>query len=159
MVGLRSPMCRIFLPGKLNANPLNILVHLQRLCAQRGKELEFCWQVESSSKQSKAHSWVYNTYQFKVLLHRPLLGRYFSEKFVHHVVRRKAQVMGSKVEPIESPNSSPRPFGGHSGPLGVENGSSRNVDPHSYSTSMHTLGLSCTVWSQYTTRQTTDRHI
>ena len=28
--------------------------------------------------------------------------------------------------------------------------------PHSYSTSIHTIGLSCTVWLQYTTRQTTD---
>ena len=26
--------------------------------------------------------------------------------------------------------------------------------PHSYSTSIHTFGLSCTVWPQYTTRQT-----
>ena len=29
--------------------------------------------------------------------------------------------------------------------------------PHSYSTSVHTLCLSCTVWPQYTTRQTDDR--
>ena len=34
--------------------------------------------------------------------------------------------------------------------------------PHSYSTSIHTIGLACTVWPQYTTRQTdrqTDRAI
>ena len=31
--------------------------------------------------------------------------------------------------------------------------------PHSYSTSIHTIGLSCTVWPQYTTWQTTDRAI
>ena len=29
--------------------------------------------------------------------------------------------------------------------------------PHSYSTSIHTIGLSCIVWPQYTTQQTTDR--
>ena len=31
--------------------------------------------------------------------------------------------------------------------------------PHSYATCMHIKGLSCTVWSQYPTRQTTDRAI
>ena len=44
-----------FLTGKHNANPLNILVHLQLPCAQRGMEFELCWWVESSSKQFKAH--------------------------------------------------------------------------------------------------------
>ena len=41
---------------KHNVNPTNILVHVQLLCALRGKELGFSWRVESSSKQSKAHS-------------------------------------------------------------------------------------------------------
>ena len=48
-----------FKAGKHNAYKLNILVHLQLLCAcaQRGKELEFSWWVKSSSKQLlKAHS-------------------------------------------------------------------------------------------------------
>ena len=31
--------------------------------------------------------------------------------------------------------------------------------PHSYLTSMHSIGLSCTVWPQCTTRQTIDRAI
>ena len=45
-------MCRtMFLAGKRNANPLTILVHLQLLCAQRGKELALCWRVESSNKK------------------------------------------------------------------------------------------------------------
>ena len=42
-----------------HVNPLNNLVHLQLLCAQRGKgdgSEGFSWQVESSSKQSSAHS-------------------------------------------------------------------------------------------------------
>ena len=33
-----------------------MLVHVQLLCTQRGKELGFSWRVENSSKQSKAHS-------------------------------------------------------------------------------------------------------
>ena len=42
IVGLRPPMCRTnFLAGKHNANPLNILVHLQLSCAQRGKALGY----------------------------------------------------------------------------------------------------------------------
>ena len=48
-------MCRIHFPaGKHNANLSTILVHLQLQRAQRGKEFGFSWQVESSSKQSKA---------------------------------------------------------------------------------------------------------
>ena len=40
IVGPRSPMClTIFLAGKHTANQLNILVHLQLRCAQRGNEL------------------------------------------------------------------------------------------------------------------------
>ena len=41
--------------GRRCANPLNILVHLQVLCAPCGKELGFSWYAESS-KQSKDHS-------------------------------------------------------------------------------------------------------
>ena len=44
------------LAGKHNTNPVNILVYLQLLCAQRSKELRFNWQVEISSKQLTAHS-------------------------------------------------------------------------------------------------------
>ena len=57
IVGLRPPMCQTnFLAGKHNANPLTILMHLQILCARCGTELGFKWLVDSSSKQSKAHS-------------------------------------------------------------------------------------------------------
>ena len=41
-------MLDTFLAGKHNANPLNILVHLKLLCAQRGNELGLCWRVEQT---------------------------------------------------------------------------------------------------------------
>ena len=47
IVGLMSPTCGItFLAGKHNSNPLNLLVHLQPLCAQGGSELGFRWRVD-----------------------------------------------------------------------------------------------------------------
>ena len=36
----------------------------------------------------------------------------------------------------------------------VENSSNRNVDPHCYSASVHTIRLPCTVWPQYTKQLT-----
>ena len=46
-----------FSTGKHNANPLlNMLLHLQLLYAQRGKELGVSWRVKSSSKQLDGHS-------------------------------------------------------------------------------------------------------
>ena len=56
IMGLRPTIRQInLLAGKHNANLLNIL-HLQLWCTQRGNELWLSWQMESSSKQSKAHS-------------------------------------------------------------------------------------------------------
>ena len=69
VMGLRPPMCRTNFPvRKRNANPLNILSHLQLLCAQRGKELGLIWRVQSSSKQTEAHSWRHNAHQYKCLV-------------------------------------------------------------------------------------------
>ena len=53
--------------GKHNANPLNVLVHLQLLCAQRGRSwcLAIRWKV----------AWLHNANQFKGLLHLPPFGR------------------------------------------------------------------------------------
>ena len=36
-----------FLAGKYNGNTLNILVHFQLLCTQRGEEFGFSWRMES----------------------------------------------------------------------------------------------------------------
>ena len=50
-------MCQTnILADKDNANPLNILVHLELLYAQRGKVLQLNRWVESSSQQSRAHT-------------------------------------------------------------------------------------------------------
>ena len=57
IVGQRRLMCRtIVLASKHNVNPLNMLVHLQLLCVQPGRELGLSWRIESSSKQMKAHA-------------------------------------------------------------------------------------------------------
>ena len=64
-----------FMAGKHNANPLEILVYLLLLCAQRGKVLGYSWWVESS-KQLKAYSWLHNAHQHKVFLRLPTFGHY-----------------------------------------------------------------------------------
>ena len=44
-------MCRAnFLANKHSVNPLNMLMHLQLLCAQRGKELGFSGRVEKQQQ-------------------------------------------------------------------------------------------------------------
>ena len=61
----RPSMCWTNFPaGKHKASPLNILVHLH-IYVQRGKEfsLRFSSRVDSSSKQSEAHSWLHNACQ------------------------------------------------------------------------------------------------
>ena len=50
-----------------------MLVHLQLLCAQRGKELGFSWWVESSGKHIKHLT--LQRISIQVLLHLPPLGR------------------------------------------------------------------------------------
>ena len=62
---------------------------------------------------------------------------------------------------VITPNSTPR-LGGCGGPRGSKFVPIGISSPHSYSTSLHTIGLSCIVWPQRTTRQTdrqmTDRN-
>ena len=109
IVEFRPPMCSqiFFLAGKLNANQLNILVHLQLL-------------------------WLNSAYQFKVLLHLPPFGRNCNVKlwFDPQFWGLGWSWRGSKIVQIEISS------------------------PHFYLTSIHTKGLSCTIWPQYTTRQT-----
>ena len=50
------------------------------------------------------------------------------------------------------------PFWGYSGPRWLMMAPIEMSSPYSYATSIHTIRLSCTVWPQYTTRQT-DRTI
>ena len=66
-----------FPAGKYNANPPTVSVYLQLLCAKRGKDYGFswCWRVESSRKQLKAHSWLHNAHRCKVLIYQPPFGR------------------------------------------------------------------------------------
>ena len=86
-VGLRPPMRWTNFPtGKRNANPLTILMHLQLPCAQRGKQLRFCWQVGSSSKKSKAHSRLTTPITTKLFLYLPPFGRNFKGGLVSPIL-------------------------------------------------------------------------
>ena len=114
-MGLRPPMySQIFYPTNFNANPLNILVHLQL-------------------------RWLHNDYQFKVWIctnckptHDFLIPLNTNLCTICH---RLAAITISSYDP-------PTPaFGGRKW-------------YQSYSTSVHTIRLSSTVWPQYTTRQT-----
>ena len=77
-----------------------ILAHLLLLCAQRGKKLGFSWRVESSSNKSKAHSWLHNAYQFKVLLHLPPFGRNINAKWCpsHYALLQFDPSLGVRVD-------------------------------------------------------------
>ena len=88
--------------------------------------------------QSKAHPrWLPNTCHYKVLLYLPPFGRNSNVRF------------WPTIRP---------PIWGVRGTWGVENGTNRNLVPtfiidfYTYYTC-----ISCTVWPQYTTRQTADR--
>ena len=70
---------------------------------------------------------------------------------VSSIFRRLAGILMSNYALISAPRLGVRVnLGG-----GVENGTNGNVEPHSYSTSIYIIGLSCTVWPQCTTWQTT----
>ena len=79
IVGPRQPMCwTIFGPANFNANPLNILVHLQLI-------------------------WFHNASQLKVLLHLLPFGRKVKGSFEFHNFGGKESVSGLVFAPIESP--------------------------------------------------------
>ena len=75
-----------------------------------------------------------NTFQYKLVLYLPPFGRNSNVKFW-------------------SPNSNPARFGGYGGSMGSKMAPIEMSSPYSYSTSIHTIGLSCTIWPQCTTRQ------
>ena len=96
---------KIFLKAN-SANPRAVLVYQRlRCCTQRGEQLGFSWRVLSSSKQSKAHSWSQNAYQFKVLLHLPPFGHSLQSEFWYLQFWQVMVVLGgrdshqSKVHP------------------------------------------------------------
>ena len=89
--------------------------------------------------QSKAHPWLPN----------------LNTKFCS-ICRRWAGIPKSNY----GPSIRPHPIWGggcYGWPIGSKIVPIEMSSPHSYSTSIHTTGLPCTVWSQYTTWQTDDR--
>ena len=87
-------------------------------------------------RQSKAHPRLRNTSPHKVLLYLPPFGRNSNVNFFNPI----------------------RPqFGDYGGPRGSKMAPIEISSPHSYSASMHTIDLSCTVRPP-ADRQTTDRH-
>ena len=115
----------IFSSHKHKANPPTILVHLQSLCAPRGKELGESQRDRCCPNQKPTHvvPIPVNTKSCSIC-HRlavNVLSKYNSQfdtpYFVGGWVRPRASIM----VPIEMST------------------------PHSYSTSLHTIGLCCTV--------------
>ena len=80
----------------------------------------------------------------------PTTSKYLSIKVLHYLL----PFFPIKLCP-QPPDSSP--VGGKGGPSESKMASIEMSTPHSYSTSIHTIGLSCSVWSQYTTWQTTEQ--
>ena len=151
-MGLRSPMCSRILADKCLMGirwifwcicnyydltmPIKVLLHLLPFGRYlnggvlRSPILGFRGVLAGwDSHQSKAHPRLPNTCQHKVLLYLPPIGR------------------NSNLA-----NSSP--IGGLGGPWGSTTVPIQISSPHSHSTYIHTICLSCTVWPQYTTRRT-----
>ena len=85
----------------------------------------------------KAHPLLPNASQCKVLLYLPPLGRNSKDILCPTNSTHQVPVWGVRVD------------------LGYRKWSPVEISsPHSYSTSIHTIGLSCTVWPQHTRRLT-----
>ena len=145
---------------------MNILVHVQLLCAQVRKELGFSWREESSSKQSKANVAPTTTVW-------PLFQR---ESCMHHMARSGGLGVGScanrrptndftiplntnkvllylhaavwtefQCQTLLHHNLIPR-LGVRVGwAPGIENGTNLMSTPHSCATSVHNISLPCTM--------------
>ena len=147
------------------------------------KKLGFSWRVESSSRQPKAHSWLHNDYQFKVLLHLPplsrnlLKGEFLRSKILGARVRRLGPQQWKAHPPMSHDFLIPlnikfcsiwcRLAGTAMSNYGLQFNSlsgfrvdlvGRKTVPikmlTAHSNSLHILRLFCTVWPQYTMWQT-----
>ena len=101
------------------------------MCAPRGKGVRGEL-VGEKLRQSKTQTLLPNTCQYNVSLYLAQFDRNFNERI---------------MIPISTPRSGEL---GHIKPMGVENGANRNLDQHSYSTSIPTTRLTCTFCPQRT---------
>ena len=120
-MGLRSPMCRTNFPaGEHNANTLTILVHLQLMCAQRGEDIALSWKTKVAVNKKKTPA--VNSQSASI------------QSFVITAAVWPEFPLSNYASPLTH-NSTPPPFGCSGGPR-VDNGTNRNVDQHTYSTSI-----------------------
>ena len=152
-------MCQqIFQPENSNANRLNILVHFattmisQRLSLQSVApsvtvSQQFKWGVLSSPILGVR---IVSGLQFPRIERTPTTSQYFS-------ISIQSFTLSSAIWPQFQCQILTPYLGSQGGPRGSKMVPIAISYPHFYSTSIHTIGLSCTVQPEYTTRQTTDR--
>ena len=164
-----------FSTGKHNANQLNIFAQLQ----EEVDHFTYLGSIVDAEGGTEAGVRLHNAYWFKVLLNLLPFGHNLNggvrrvgictnRKPTHNFpipihtkfcsrpyLSPSGQNSNIKLSP--PPNSTPTPVWGIRMDLCGQMVPTDMSTPHSYSTYIHTVGLYCAVWPQYTTRQTDDK--